>query len=326
MSWFDSFIVQPIFNLLMAIYAFIPGQDFGIALIIFAIITRYAMWPLVKKQLHQIKLQKQIQPELKKVKEKAAGNKQLEGQMMLELYRERGVNPFAPIGVLIIQLPIFIALFQVVMMITSHREKIEQFTYGFIATLPPVAKIIENPGQLSENFLGLVDLTKTAFHGGTIYWPLMVLAVFSAWLQYYQSKQITPTTENSRKLRDILKDSSQGKQADQADISAAMNQNMIKIIPFIAFFAAVSFPGALVLFYAASSLVAIVQQHFILQKDVEEMKELAVTETKPKKAKPQKPSDMNNSAEKRAKAAQPATIVRTVKKPVQKRRKGSKVK
>ena len=66
MSLFDTLIVQPIFNLLVAIYGVIPGGDFGISLIIFTIIVRFLMWPLVKKQLHQTKVMRQIQPELKR--------------------------------------------------------------------------------------------------------------------------------------------------------------------------------------------------------------------------------------------------------------------
>ena len=50
MSFFDTVIVQPIFNLLMLIYSLIP--DFGISIIIFTILVRLLLWPLVKKQLH----------------------------------------------------------------------------------------------------------------------------------------------------------------------------------------------------------------------------------------------------------------------------------
>jgi membrane protein insertase Oxa1/YidC/SpoIIIJ len=52
MSWFDSIVVQPIFNILMAIYAIMPGNDFGLSVIVLAVIVRLAMWPLIKKQLH----------------------------------------------------------------------------------------------------------------------------------------------------------------------------------------------------------------------------------------------------------------------------------
>ena len=85
---FDLLILQQIFNLLIFIYGIIPGSDFGIDLIIFTVIVRLLMWPLIKKQLHQTKLQRKIQPELKQIKAKAKGDKALEGQLMLELYRE----------------------------------------------------------------------------------------------------------------------------------------------------------------------------------------------------------------------------------------------
>jgi len=48
---FDLLIVQPIFNLLVLIYAMLPGHNFGLSIIIFTIIVRLLMWPLIKKQL-----------------------------------------------------------------------------------------------------------------------------------------------------------------------------------------------------------------------------------------------------------------------------------
>ena len=68
---FETLIVQPIFNALLLIYSLIPGGDFGVALIIFTILIRMLMYPLVKKQLHQTKMMKKLQPELKKIKERA---------------------------------------------------------------------------------------------------------------------------------------------------------------------------------------------------------------------------------------------------------------
>jgi YidC/Oxa1 family membrane protein insertase len=46
---FETLIVQPIFNLLVLIYALIPGHNFGLAIILFTILVRLLMWPLVKK-------------------------------------------------------------------------------------------------------------------------------------------------------------------------------------------------------------------------------------------------------------------------------------
>jgi len=64
MNIFEVLIVQPIFNLLLFIYSIVPYADFGVAVIIFTVIVRFAMWPLVVKQLHQVKAMRKLQPEL----------------------------------------------------------------------------------------------------------------------------------------------------------------------------------------------------------------------------------------------------------------------
>ena len=59
---FETLIVKPIFNAMMLLYSVIPGGDFGIAIIIFTILIRFVMYPLVKKQLHQTRLMRKLQP------------------------------------------------------------------------------------------------------------------------------------------------------------------------------------------------------------------------------------------------------------------------
>ncbi len=93
MDIFNILVVQPIFNALLLIYAFIG--DFGLSIILFTILVRLALWPLIKKQLHQTKLMRKVQPDLKKIKARTKGNKQLEAQLMMELYREKGIKPFS---------------------------------------------------------------------------------------------------------------------------------------------------------------------------------------------------------------------------------------
>ncbi|HLZ14851.1 MAG TPA: YidC/Oxa1 family membrane protein insertase, partial [Candidatus Saccharimonadales bacterium] len=65
---FTTLIIQPIFNLLVLIYALLPGHNFGLSIIIFTIVVRILMYPLVKKQLHQVKVMRKIQPEIKRIK------------------------------------------------------------------------------------------------------------------------------------------------------------------------------------------------------------------------------------------------------------------
>src|SRR5882762_8147392 len=98
---FTTLIVQPIFNLLVLIYAILPGHNFGLAIIIFTVIVRLLLWPLVKKQLHQAKAMRELQPEIKRIKQATKGDRQKESAMLMELYKEREISPFGSIGIVI---------------------------------------------------------------------------------------------------------------------------------------------------------------------------------------------------------------------------------
>ncbi len=321
MNIFDLLIVKPIFNLLALIYGLIPGSDFGVSVIIFTVIVRLLMWPLIKKQLHQTKVQRAIQPELKKIKQKAAGNKQLEGQLMLELYREKGINPMSSIGILLLQLPIFIALYNVINIITSHSDQVAKYTYDFVAQLGPIQSIIVSSSHtFNESLLGFVNLSKTAVSGSGVYWPLMVVAVASAVLQYYQSKQITPQPTEHKRLRDVMAATAEGKQVDQSEVSAIMSQRMLIFFPFLTFTVMIYLPGAISLYSLVSSIVAVIQQKYILSQDVEEMEALVS-----KDAKSGTKVRVFKEAEARAEAAVEAeVIVPTAKKPRGKKRRSKR--
>lgn len=277
MNIFELFIVQPIFNLLLAIYSFvnaIPYAGFGLAVIIFTIIVRFALWPLVVRQLHQAKAMRKLQPELARIKKASKGNRQLESIQMLELYKKHEVKPFRSILVLLIQLPIFIALFQVIQIFTSHRDEIAKFTYGFMQHLEPVKELIVNPDSFNKMFLGFVDLTQHAITTNGVNLFLILLAVVAAYTQYIISKQTSPTSSTKR-LRDVLAEAGEGKQPDQAELNAVMMSKMVKFLPFLMFFIMISLPGALALYYATSNIFAAIQQHFLLKRDADEMDHMA---------------------------------------------------
>jgi YidC/Oxa1 family membrane protein insertase len=80
---FTTLIVQPIFNLLVLVYALIPGHNFGLSLIIFTIIIRLLLWPLLRKQLHQAKAMRDLSPEIKRIKKEAKKDKAKESQMLM---------------------------------------------------------------------------------------------------------------------------------------------------------------------------------------------------------------------------------------------------
>lgn len=279
---FETLIVQPIFNLLVLIYAVIPGHDFGISVIVFTVLVRFMMWPLLRKQLHQTKLMRDLQPEVKKIKEKTKGDRQQEAALLMELYKERGVSPFGSIGVLLLQLPILLGLFQGLNRLAKDPQTIIDLSYGWVQNLGWMQRVTTDISNFDETLLGIFDLTKSAFGDGAIYAPSLALAIAAGIFQFFQTKQLSPVAADSRSIRQILKDEANGKRADQGEINAAMGRNMRYIFPFLTFFISASLPGALALYWATGSLVGTIQQRSVLNADVEEMEAAA---DKPAKAK-----------------------------------------
>lgn len=278
---FDTYLIQPVFNLLEAIYAIVPGHDLGVAIVIFTALFRLALWPLVRKQLHQAKAMKKLQPKLKKLKKSAKGDRQKEARLQMELYKEHGVKPFSTIGTLIIQIPIFIALYQSVLKLVNDSNVLFTFSYDFVRDLPWIQQLASGSAEFSYFFLGFADLSRRAVDGDGLYVPALIIAITAAIAQYYQSKLLMVDNKDAKKLSQIMKDASAGKQADQAEIGAAIGKNMLYFMPFLTFAFAASFPSALGLYILTTSAVGYFQQAFILKQDKEEMHELAVeAETK----------------------------------------------
>lgn len=275
-SLFNEVIVQPIFNLLVAIYAILPGHNFGLAIIIFTIVVRLLMWPLVKKQLHQTKMMRKLQPELKRIKKEAAGDRRKEGEMVMELYKERGISPFGSIGTLVIQFIILIGLYLGLKHLVDDPKAIIDNAYGWLRELPWLHTLSGDITKFDQTLIGLVDLTRPAIDkAGTLYWPAMLLVVGSAAAQYFQSVQLLPKADDSRTLRQILRESSQGKQADQAEVSAAVARSTRFFIPAMIFIFTLNLPSALSLYWLMGAIVAYMQQARVLGQDEEELEAIA---------------------------------------------------
>jgi YidC/Oxa1 family membrane protein insertase len=272
---FDTIIVQPIFNLLVLIYALIPGHNFGLAIILFTIVIRLLMWPLVKKQLHHAKKMRELQPEIKKIKQATKGNRQKEQLMVMELYKERGINPFSSLGLIIVQLPIFIALFSGLNRIINDPNNLINFSYPFVRSLQTMQELAANIELFDNTLFGVVDLSRAAISGGQIYLPALLIVLGSAVAQYYQSKQLMPDTKDSKSLRQILKDAQEGKQADQSEMTAATGRFTRYMIPGLILVFTIGFAAALPLYWLTSSLVALIQQRRILSQDETEMEQMA---------------------------------------------------
>ena len=147
-QFIDIIVVRPIVNILFLIYNLV--RDFGLAIIIFTILVKLAMLPLTKKQLHQTKLMRKIQPELAEIKKRCNGNRQLESLQTMDLYKRYNVKPFASILTLIIQLPIFIAIFSAIRVVATPLPTDNLFNraYDFVAWDGSMIQEIEGKQQV----------------------------------------------------------------------------------------------------------------------------------------------------------------------------------
>ena len=268
---FTTVIVRPIFNLLVLIEAILPGHNFGLALIIFTIVIRMLMWPLVKKQMHQAKAMRELQPEIKKIKAAAKGNRQKESLMLIELYKEREVSPFGSIGTLIIQLVVLIGLYSGLRKVVYTPKSIITLSYSSLHKLPWLKQLSGNIHLFHPTFLGLVNLSQAALGKHGLYWPAMIIVIGSAVSQYYQSKQLMPSTKESKTLRSILKSAGEGEKADQAEINAAIGRGTRYFLPAMVFLFTVSYPSALSLYWLTGGLVAYIQQSIALKEDTTQL-------------------------------------------------------
>lgn len=312
MNLFDRLLTQPIFNLLAFIYNFIG--DFGISIIIVTILIRLLMWPLVKKQLHQTKMMRQIQPELKKIKQKANGNRMLESTMLMELYREKNIKPFSSMLVLLIQIPIMIAIYRGIRIASggnfNHLNGINPADYLY----PFMSGFHKSSEMMSGNhlmLLGVVDLTKVVAG----YLPGLMIAILATVFQFYQTKQIMPSAGEHKKLKDLFKQASKGQEVDQSDMVSAMNRNMLYFTPIMTLMVMLALPGAVVLYYATTSLVAIGQQQRVLSRSEEELEKMASSHNAQRSRQAQEAVIIRKKAtsKKDSKASGGKTVVRRIK-------------
>ncbi len=272
---FRILIERPIFNVLEIIYALVPGHDLGVAIIIFTALIRLALWPLVKKQLHHTKQMRALAPELKKIKKAAGGDRQKEARLQMEFYKEKGIKPFGTIGTMIVQIPIFLGLYRAVYLLIKDPNTLQTFSYDWVKNLSWIKHLAQNH-DFSYHFLGFIDLSQKGLKtGGGMYLAAIILAIIAAITQYYQSKSLMIDEKDSRKLRDIFKAASNGEQADQAEMTAAVSKGMLVFMPFMTFIFSISIPSALSLYVVTSSVVGYFQQRSVLKEDSEDMAKIS---------------------------------------------------
>lgn len=297
----DAVIVRPIANILFVIYGFVG--DFGLAIILFTVLVKILLWPLVKRQLHQTRLMRKIQPELAEIKKNCNGNRQLESLQMMDLYKRNNIKPFRSMLTLIIQLPIFIALYTAVRAVAVPQvdnnlnirayplvrqiDRVEEVTQKQTEYLDSVEAANEANKDLAEGearvepiaydfhpkLFGFVDLdVKPGFTSASAV-VMLLFAFASAGTQYWISRQQLPSkkAKGAKTFRQIMREAADGQEPDQSELNTMMSSQMSKTMPIFMLLIMINLPGALVFYYMISNLMTGVQQKYILSKSEDEM-------------------------------------------------------
>jgi len=250
-SLFHSLIYQPLYNLLIFIYN-VTGQDFGIAIIIITLLLRFLLIPIYKKQIESQKKLQELQPKIKALQSKTNGNKEEQAKQMMELYKENKTNPFSGCLPLAVQLVFLIAIYRVLINISSSNLAIDSTQlYTFI----------KNPGTVNQYFVSLVDLVK----------PNLILAVLAAVAQFFQTKMLMQTTQKPGEEKTSTFAKTSADEVAKPDISQIMNKQMLFLGPFLTFFIGIKFAAGLSLYWLTSTIFMLIQQIY-LQKNSEQNK------------------------------------------------------
>ncbi|MFZ2763628.1 MAG: YidC/Oxa1 family membrane protein insertase [Minisyncoccia bacterium] len=225
---YHTFFFDPIYNLLILLFKVIPWADAGVIIILLTVLVRLAIYPLSRKAvLTQIKMA-EIGPDLAKIKEQYKDKAEEQARRTLALYREKGVNPFSGILVIIIQIPIIFALYQIFL----HFPEVKlDLLYSFVTA----------PGHINTVFLGFLNIAAKSI-------PLAFLAAVSTFFQFQISMK-GQTKPQGNSFGDNL--------------ARSMQTQMKYFFPVIVFFISYSISGVIALYWLTTNLFSIGQELFV---------------------------------------------------------------
>ncbi|MEI8337818.1 MAG: YidC/Oxa1 family membrane protein insertase [bacterium] len=233
MIWiWDTIFYNPLYNLLVYLIDVIPNHDAGIAVVLVTLVVSFLLFSISKKAIRTQLKMKEIEPELKKIKE-TIKDKQEQSLATLALYKKNNINPFSGILMALIQIPVLFALYYVFYkggLPTIHSD----ILYGFI-------KI---PLNVNMNFLGIMDIGKANI------W----MAIIAGIGQFTQAQIVSPKTKKSEK----------GSMSE--DFAHSMNMQMKYVFPVIILMIGAGLPSALPLYWASRSIFMSVQEFVVRRK------------------------------------------------------------
>lgn len=229
---FNLLLYQPLFNALVLLYLYLPGHDFGVAVIILTILIRLLFYPLNLQGIRTQKVLQELQPKIKEIQERYKNDRAEQGRAMMELYQKEKINPFSGCLPFLIQLPILIALYQVF----QRGLQPEQLTslYRFV----PQLRVID------PTFFGIVNLAQPSF----------VLAILAGITQFIQTKMVTPKTSKSKSKEKT------------SQFSGMIQKQLVYFFPIFTVFILLKLPSAIGLYWIVTTIFSIVQQYLVFAK------------------------------------------------------------
>ena len=226
---FRAILFVPLVNALVFLYEYLPGKDLGVAIIVLTIFIRLVLYPLSAKAAKAQKIVSALQPKLKELKEKHKNDREGYARATMELYRKEGINPFAPLVPVLIQIPLLIAVYHV-------------FLGGFESEkLSSLYSFVPNPGVIDPYFFGFINLSE----------PYFLFALTAGVLQFVQIKQTLPKYPKEKK--------NDGK----PDFASTMQKQMLFVFPVVIVIFGSQLLSAIALYWIITSIFSIWQYWFI---------------------------------------------------------------
>ncbi len=235
---FQLLLTQPLYNGFIGLISAIPGGDVGLAIIALTGIVRLCFYPVFASQIKTTMGMQAMQPELDELRTKYKNDKEKQVREMGGLYKKYNVNPLSLFLSLLIQIPILLALY---------------YTF-FHTTLPAINtellySFIHAPSTVNIHFLGFFDLTKP--NNIVLVAIVALLQFISIYISMARTKNAPTSHLSAEKIA-----------------AQKMQQNiMLYMLPGIMATVTYSTPGAVGLYFAASSLFAIMQE-FVIRKQL----------------------------------------------------------
>ncbi|MEL7200666.1 MAG: membrane protein insertase YidC [Pseudomonadota bacterium] len=226
-----NFLTRPIFYVLN-FFGNLTG-NFGIAILILTLITKAILFPLANKGYESMTRMKQLQPKLEKLKERAGEDKAKLQQDMMELYKKENVNPMAGCLPILIQMPIFFALYKTLFVTLELRH--EPFV-GWIRDLSA-----PDPTSIF-NLFGLIPWEPTALPLIGPFMGLGVLPILMGVAMWFQMSLNPPPSDPTQR-------------------------QVMAMLPWIFMFLFSSFAAGLVIYWIWNTVLSVAQQVIIMRRN-----------------------------------------------------------